>query len=102
MWTGWYEQDGQQHPVKFQNFKANPQPRAPISGDGVDEIGQFVFDGSFNDDGAKVRFKKQYTTGTKHAIYYQGDVNKSLPGIRGYWGFAPGNQDGRFEITLSK
>ena len=70
MWQGWYEQDNAQHPVKFADFKAVPAPGALVSGNGTDEVGNFTFEGTFNQEVTKVRFKKQYTTGTKHAVYY--------------------------------
>jgi hypothetical protein len=36
-----------------------------------------------------------------HAIYYQGDVTPNPPTISGFWGFAAGNQDGKFRIAYS-
>lgn len=98
-WKGWYEQFGQQHPVNFTSFKANPAPSAPIGGAGTDEVGGFEFSGTFSPDGKQVRFVKKYVTHANHSIYYQGDVQPNPPTIRGCWGFQPGNQDGKFEIA---
>ena len=99
MWTGYYEQFGKQSPMQFKNFQAKPQPAGPIGGDGVDEVGSFKFQGSFNNDATKVRFVKQYYQNATHAIYYQGNVTLNPPTITGYWGFQPGGQDGKFAIA---
>lgn len=98
MWTGWYLQDGIQQPMNFQDFRANPQPAGPIQGKGEDKVGTFQFEGSFNNDATKVRFKKQYYGQATHAIYYEGDVLLNPPTITGYWGFSAGGQDGKFQI----
>lgn len=84
-WKGYYEQYGQKHPMNFSNFHANPSPGGLIQGTGTDEVGEFTFNGSFNQNATMVRFSKAYKGA--HTIYYQGDVQQNPPAIRGFWGF---------------
>lgn len=95
MWQGYYEQQGSKQPMKFTNFQANPIPGGNINGSGSDEVGQFMFSGTFNNDATKVRFEKKYQT---HSVFYQGDVvSVAPPTIRGTWTIL-NNQSGNFEI----
>ena len=56
--------------MKFNNLQADPQPAGAIAGDGVDNVGSFKFQGSFNNDATKTKFVKQYYQNAFHAIYY--------------------------------
>jgi hypothetical protein len=54
-------------------------------------VGQFTFEGTFNNNEPVTRIVKQYLG--KHAIYYEGRLTS--PGvINGHWGFNPGHKDG--------
>lgn len=62
-------------------------------------MGEFQFDGSFNNEVTQVRFIKKYVKGANHSIYYQGVVGMNPPEIKGFWGFNAGGQDGKFQLT---
>lgn len=94
MWQGYYEQYGTLHPMNFSNFQASPTPGGRINGDGNDEVGQFTFEGTFNNDSTKVKFEKKYQS---HTVSYIGDIiSVNPPTIRGTWSI--GTQTGSFEI----
>ncbi len=82
--------------MNFSNFQANPTPGGPIAGNGEDTVGTFNFSGNFSNDGQQVKFKKQYTGKSNHAIFYQGFVTLNPACINGFWGFKEGQQNGKF------
>lgn len=86
--------------MKFTDFQAQPVPNGVITGKGEDGIATFNFSGGFSPDAKQVRFVKQYYGKHVHAIYYQGDVQLNPPTITGFWGFAPGAQDGKFTLAF--
>ena len=95
-WEGHYRQFEKDHPMDFSAFKANPSPGGPIEGEGQDEVGNFRFEGSFNNDGTKVRFVKEYIG--KHKIYYLGNVTMNPPTIVGKWGFTAEKPEDDFKL----
>ena len=95
-WTGWYKQFGTEHQMDFSKFQANPSPGGPIGGEGEDEVGPFRFEGSFSNDGTRVRFIKEYIG--KHKIYYMGNVSADPPVIEGQWGWSGDEPQDDFKL----
>lgn len=54
--------------MQFNNFYVYPVPQGYVKGGGQDTVGNFVFQGSFNNNATAVRFAKKYIG--KHTIYY--------------------------------
>ena len=65
VWVGFYNQDGQDHPVTFKNFQA--RPNEVVRGKGKDDIGEFILQGYVEGNGV-IRFEKQYLG--KHTVHY--------------------------------
>lgn len=88
-WEGWYEQNGQRNPMKFDRMEIGLN--GVIEGGGQDIIGQFQIFGQVSHHGS-VNFTKQYIG--KHAVAYQGVISSST--ISGNWTL--GGYRGKFEI----
>lgn len=69
--------------MQFNGFYIYPVPHGYVKGGGEDDVGKFIFQGSFNHNATAVRFKKQYIE--SHHILYEGEFDGD--GIEGYWGF---------------
>lgn len=84
-WKAQYEQNGTWHDMNFTTINVDARPGGLIKAEGQDEVGPFIFEGSFSPNNPECRIHKQYTG--KHAIYYQGQVNPQTGEINGSWGF---------------
>lgn len=88
-WEGWYDQNGQRQPMKFNHMQIGLN--GAMQGNGSDNVGQFQIFGQVSRHGS-VNFTKQYIG--KHAVAYQGVICDSK--ITGNWRI--GNYHGQFEI----
>lgn len=95
-WIAQYEQYGTWHDMKFTQINVDARPGGLIKASGTDEVGDFVFEGSFSPNNPECRIHKQYVG--KHSIYYQGKVNTQTGEINGSWGFEPGDSNGGFRM----
>jgi outer membrane receptor for ferrienterochelin and colicin len=89
-WTGWYQQGGTQHEMKFEVLKIN---KKKIRGEGHDENGQFEIKGKISHD--EVKFTKQYHGA--HAVEYSGKLEGHK--LHGYWSIPSLGMQDAFEIT---
>lgn len=83
--------------MQFTALQVDTRPGGLIKGHGTDTVGPFTFEGSFSPAEPICRIHKQYLG--KHAIYYQGTFNPQTNVVQGFWGFEPGDQDGKFEMA---
>lgn len=95
-WKAQYEQNGTWHDMNFNSINVLEQPNGQINASGTDEVGQFTFQGHFNNADSGCKIVKQYLG--QHAIYYEGVLNKFAGEINGHWGFNPGSNDGGFRM----
>ena len=70
VWQGYYEQDGEQHPMTWMSFQA--RAGEVVRGKGHDDIGEFVLQGWVEGNGL-AHFEKQYLG--KHLVMYDGQIN---------------------------
>ncbi len=91
-WTGYYQYpDGRRSGMDLQLrfFKGQ------ISGSGLDEVGGFSVDGTYNDANHEAEWVKSFPDG--HQVLYRGFREGPVPGIWGTWQI-PGNWSGGFHI----
>lgn len=84
--------------MNFSNLSINiatPQAGA-IVGSGVDIVGNFTLEGSYDCSNSMIKFKKQMEDA--HALYYEGILNPAQTEITGYWGFEPGEHEEPFKL----
>ena len=89
-WDGYYVQNGQKHPVVFQDMKLTSDGH--IVGGGLDGVGNFGIKGMLK--GSDVEFDKEYVG--KHSVKYTGKLNQGV--ISGKWSVA-GSSD-EFQIKM--
>lgn len=89
-WSGWYEQGGTRHPVRFDQFNVDPTGR--IMGQGQDEVGSFSIAGCIYPN-ASFEFNKSYLGA--HTVAYKGNLQQGR--LTGKWSVA-GMTD-NFEIN---
>ena len=81
-WTGWYQQEGAQHPVCLDGFKITKTGH--IEGDGSDDAGEFTFCGNVNKEKLTMEATKNYPD---YKVYYGGSINEEQTLIKGHWGW---------------
>ena len=96
MWSGHYEQDGQNYPMKFDYLCISSD--AAIKGHGRDNVGEFHISTGRIIGTSTLEFEKRYFT---HYIFYKGHIKYIGDSImiNGYWGFKCGEFDGAFQLT---
>lgn len=90
-WSGYYVQNGQQHPMNLSDLMITPEGR--IFCEGSDGIGGFRIDGQINPNGS-FYFNKQYHG--QHSVSYNGTISTGC--LSGHWSL-PGMRD-EFKITF--
>ena len=90
-WQGYYEQDGVQVPVSFEDFRVDLEGQ--ISGSGQDGVGLFTICGSLEESG-RASFVKQYVE--QHSVQYEG----TLAGGRFSGKWQLNGQEGKFGIQM--
>jgi hypothetical protein len=82
--------------MQFDTINVHDERGGQISAHGNDQVGEFTFNGSFNQVDSGVKIVKQYKG--KHAIYYEGVLNSFAHEVNGWWGTAPGSKEGQFRL----
>ena len=93
-WTGYYEQDGVQYPMIFQDFDYSPE-EGKMRAEGNDSAGNWTMQGTIVNH--KFRARKNYPT---WVIYYSGDCNPTKKTIKGHWGFHEGESVEKFRLNM--
>ncbi|HMF10846.1 MAG TPA: hypothetical protein VKE94_01030 [Gemmataceae bacterium] len=91
-WVGYYTYDGK--PTKCPVHQTLEFGDGHVRGAGIDNPGQFLIEGSYEDASGRVRWAKQYIG--KHGVHYEGTAKDDE--IAGSW-FLKQNKQGR-EVVL--
>jgi hypothetical protein len=91
-WTGFYQYNNGQKGNQDLTLSFD---RGRVTGVGVDELGNFLIEGSYDDSSKEANWVKTFPN--SHAIEYRGFREGSVPGIWGTWTVGP-NWTGGFHI----
>jgi hypothetical protein len=70
-WNGYYKQKDTQYPFTIQLFLGNYD--GSVKGEGTDDIGNFLINGSWNKGDGSIHFAKQYLGA--HTVMYDGSLS---------------------------